>query len=109
MEENLIAVLDCIVWYNDLYKPLLEIKKMILKNSEFEYNHLLRPEGEDFKDDQFEIFWMMLVLQFGDYGTSPRSGWLEMNNKDKIINFIDSITDSSLPHPGILEENDINE
>ena len=95
MEENLIDVLDSIVMYNGLYKPLLEIKKMILENHEFKYNHLLRPKGEDFKDNQFEIFWMMLVLQFGDYGTSPRSGWLEMDNKDEIISFIDSITISS--------------
>lgn len=95
MEENLIDVLDSIVMYNGLYKPLLEIKKMILENQEFKYNHLLRPEGEDFKDNQFEIFWMILVLQFGDYGTSPRSGWLETDNKDEIISFIDSITISS--------------
>lgn len=96
MEEDLIDVLDSIVMYNGIYKPLLEIKKMILENRGFKYNHMLKPEGQVFKDEQFEIFWMMLVLQFGDYGTSPRSGWLEMNNKDEIISFIDSITISSL-------------
>lgn len=57
---------------------------------------MLRPKEENFNDSQFEIFWMMLVLQFGDYGTSPRSGWLEMDNKNEIIKFIDDITKISL-------------
>lgn len=98
-EADLIDVLDCIVYYNGLDKPLLEIKKIILKTPK----NILKPEDEIFKDEQFEIFWMMLVLQFGDYGTSPRSGWLEIKNKDKIIKFIDDITKSSLPHPEFLE------
>lgn len=27
--------------------------------------------------DYLEMVWMYLVLCFGDYGTSPRSGWIE--------------------------------
>ena len=93
---DLIDTLNSIVWYNGLYEPLLEIKRIILETPEFKYNNMLRPKGEIFKDCQFEIFWMILVVQFGDYGTSPRSGWLDMSNKDKIIDFIDDITKLSL-------------
>lgn len=96
MNEDIIEVLNAIVWYNGLYEPLLEIKKIILETPKFEYNHMLRPDGGYFEANQFEIFWMMLVLKFGDYGTSPRYGWLEMENKDKIIKFIDDITKLSL-------------
>lgn len=92
MNRDLMEILNTIVWYNGLSDSLLEIKKIILETPKFEYNHMLRPKGNDFDDNQFEIFWMILVLQFGDYGVSPRSGWLEMENKDKIIKFIDDIT-----------------
>lgn len=90
--DKLIDILDGITWYNGIFDPLFEVKNMLTGTKEFENNNMLRPKGEQFEDEQFEIFWMMLVLLFGDYGTSPRSGWLEIENKDEIIEFIDSIT-----------------
>ena len=27
-------------------------------------------------DDAIELLWMMLVQHFGNYGSSPRSGWI---------------------------------
>ena len=32
-----------------------------------------------------------MVLMFGDYGTSPRFGWIEIENKDKALDFLNSI------------------
>ena len=89
---NMYNLLDSITWYNGIYEPLLKLKEKISVYDEDKFVHVLRPEEDIFKDEQFEIFWMMLVLQFGDYGTSPRTGWLEMDNKTKIICFIDKIT-----------------
>ena len=51
--------------------------------------------------EQFQVIWMILVELFGNCGTSPRSGWLEMKNKDRIIKFIDSITRTSREDLGI--------
>lgn len=90
-KEKLLSALESITWYNGLYEPLLEIKKRLLDKTD--NNNFLRPNDIDyFNDLQFEIFWMMLVVLYGDYGTSPRSGWLEMANKNSIIAFIDEIT-----------------
>ena len=89
---NMYEILDSITWYNGIYEPLLKLKEIISIYDEDKFIHVLRPEEDIFKNEQFEIFWMMLVLQFGDYGTSPRTGWLEMDNKTKIITFIDKIT-----------------
>lgn len=89
---NMYEILDSITWYNGIYEPLLKLKEIIDIYDEDKFIHVLRPKEDIFKDEQFEIFWMMLILQFGDYGTSPRYGWLEMNNKTKIIDFIDKIT-----------------
>jgi len=95
--EQLIDTLDAITWYNGIYEPLLALKEDLLncsdkgtytkyKSENLEYKHKL------FYDTQFEVFWMMLVLMFGDYGTSPRSGWIYLEKKQEIIDFIDKIT-----------------
>ena len=97
--EQLIDTLDSITWYNGLYEPLLRLKKDLLDSNDngnyMKWNDKLEPKYEYFSDNQFEIFWMMLVLMFGDYGTSPRSGWLCLDKKEKIIEFIDKITKTS--------------
>lgn len=38
--------------------------------------------------DDGDIFYGMLVLLYGEYGTSPRTGWLESDDKEiiEIIN-----------------------
>ena len=95
--EHLIEILDTITWYNGIYEPLLDLKKDLLDcNNRYNYlkckDNSLEYKHESFYDNQFEIFYMMLVLMFGDYGTSPRSGWLYLINKEKIIEFIDRIT-----------------
>ena len=94
--EDLIETLDSIVWYNGIYEGLEKIKEdLLIQNTNDKYTRFGKTteyKHEEFYDDQFEIFWMMLVLLYGNYGTSPRSGWLEMENKEKIIEFIDKIT-----------------
>lgn len=114
MNKNIIDVLDSIVWYNGIGDILLKLKEDII-NSEGEiYSKLkddLKYKYDEFSNDQFEIFWMMLVLMYGDYGTSPRSGWLNMENKNEIISFIDQITKTTKEdflneEVEILEENE---
>mgnify|MGYP004643403605 CR=1 FL=1 len=44
----------------------------------------------DFKDiAQLQIFWMIAVLRFGDYGTSPRYGWIDNEHIDEFHNWCD--------------------
>lgn len=46
-------------------------------------NSIIRP---DFINDPIrELVWMILVIKFGNYGTSPRSGWISSENKDLAI------------------------
>lgn len=39
---------------------------------------------------------MILVSMFGDYGTSPRSGWIEKENKEAFDILIDLICKTEL-------------
>lgn len=34
------------------------------------------------------LVWSMCVYNFGDYGTSPRSGWIEKENVNECIEFL---------------------
>ena len=43
---------------------------------------------------QLEIIWMFLVLMYGEYGTSPRSGWIDEDNFEEFREFIDEIFDN---------------
>ena len=31
------------------------------------------------------VFWSILVIEYGDYGTSPRFGWLDRENVDLFL------------------------
>lgn len=88
MENEIIDALDSIVWYNGHYEELYEIRKEIENCQEYIYQYHT-------EDNQFQVIYMILVCMYGDYGTSPRSGWLDMKNKKEILKFIDLITSTS--------------
>lgn len=74
---NLSKIIKSIIWYNGLVDGVLNWIKQPVTNG-----HILCPKfyGADEYDieaqAQLQIFWMMGVLSFGDYGTSPRYGWI---------------------------------
>ena len=71
--------LYCIAWYNGYAKELKRIHKYLAKCEkenranapipghflQFDCDHLIR------------VFWSVLVLKYGNYGTSPRTGWID--------------------------------
>ena len=93
MEKNLKEAINSVVWYNGLYEFLQPLREDIINCNELSYNVVFKDWYEKLlkESDQVQFLWMLLVLMYGDYGTSPRSGWLYMNNKDEIIKFIDEI------------------
>ena len=99
--ENLLDALDGVTWYNCLAEEIIKWKNpdnysrftpygtpypdgMLVPKIEFRFGW-----PEDCKE-QLEVFWMICVVLFGNYGSSPRIGWIE--NKDEFFKFIDSIT-----------------
>lgn len=67
-----------------------EIKQVIdyIKSDNEEYEFVIgMPEFLRNNDcDYFiNILWQLTVMLYGDYGTSPRYGWLEGKNKEKIL------------------------
>ena len=64
-----------IIWYNGLEEIVIKWKDYKKGDDApyWAYNSSLN-DG-DYR--QLEMVWMYLVLCFGDYGTSPRGGWIE--------------------------------
>ena len=87
---NLIDALDSIVWYNGIGDIVLS-----WGNKEPDLSGYITPDYRDKGYDietvtSLEFIWMVAVLMYGDYGTSPRSGWIESCSEFKM--FINSIT-----------------
>ena len=73
-KESLIQALNDVVWYNGLGDRVRQMIDLEPNNNRI----ILCPHELIILSDQsLEIIWMICVLLFGDYGVSPRSGWIE--------------------------------
>ena len=67
------------LYYNRETDYMVEITREILRRAEDTY-----PCSE--WSDMGNLIYGMIVIRYGDYGTSPRSGWLDEEHKENIIN-----------------------
>ena len=72
------ALVDAL-WYNvgaEAIKTILDR----LNELSLETSHYVSTEDVNkqwYWDKELNTYWTMFVLMYGDYGTSPRSGWIE--------------------------------
>lgn len=82
------------VWYNGYGEIIQEWRKL----------NAINPNGDISPMDNYgldsntsseysalQFIWGTAVYKFGDYGTSPRFGWIERKNWDKFVLWIDGI------------------
>ena len=43
----------------------------------------------DYSNDDVNILFGVICLRYGDYGTSPRTGWIDNENKQALLKFLD--------------------
>lgn len=73
--EALIDAIKSVVWYNGYDEVIDEWMKL-----EPGSDMILCPLECDTQSaayGQLQMLWMICVVLFGDYGTSPRFGWIE--------------------------------
>lgn len=78
-------------WYNgyeDEFDKLLDYLKDQQNNTNSNTYSILRPDFIKPENEIMELYWMLLVFTFGEYGTSPRSGWIYRDKLDDCINHI---------------------
>lgn len=100
MGEQLLDAVDRVVFYNGLYDLITEW----IKWGDEEANMYLikcppnylcdatKCTGGDIGQAQF--LWMLAVIMYGDYGTSPRYGWIYKKNWEECKKFFDRICES---------------
>lgn len=95
--DDTLETLGTIVWYNGWYDMLQKIKTHIQQevetNKSKQYYNIGKPDFLIKIDcDLFpNTIWSILVLQCGDYGTSPRTGWIEIKKAKDAIEIIDAL------------------
>ena len=92
-EKKIISAIEAVVWYNGLGEFILPWRDM----KPNDYTGYIKPNYRDKGYDdslvtQLEAIWMIAVMLYGEYGTSPRSGWIE--DIDGFKKFVDAITET---------------
>lgn len=83
--------LQNVVWYNNLWEIVKGWKNIpCTKYGAVIHQKDYGAECEEVKL-QLEVIWMIAVSLFGDYGTSPRSGWIESDKYIAFCKWIDTI------------------
>ena len=92
-KEDLIDALDTVTWYNGLAEEIVHWKDpgyFVESTNSLGWNWHRFIDFPLEMRQQIEIIWMICVNLFGNYGTSPRSGWIE--NIEAFYEFVDEIT-----------------
>ena len=79
------SLLD-VLWYNGYLEKIKAIYRYINEYS-YKESSIIYPYDRlsDDPDKPDRILWSVLVMEYGDYGTSPRCGWIESRNRDAIL------------------------
>lgn len=100
MDKKYIELVEAIgtaLWYNGYENCIIELRDKIkeFNNSKKDkYDTFYMPPFDlDFinEHEQFHLFTMFLVLLYGDYGTSPRFGWICAEKAEECIEFLNII------------------
>ena len=91
-KQKYLDALDKVVWYNCLGKCILAWKNITPNTSGCILPNYWDHDYGVETTAQLELIWMIAVIRFGDYGTSPRSGWI--SDISGFHKFIDAITET---------------
>ena len=73
--HDMLDALDSVTWYNVLAEYVF--KWIFIEPDKTGHIHA-NYSGECIEDEcQLQTLWMIAVCLFGEYGTSPRGGWIE--------------------------------
>ena len=92
MLDRLTQAIQDAVWYNSLQPYVKEWISALERSNLSDYLCPCPTSYEVLCEHQdLQFLWMMCVLMFGDYGVSPRVGWLELENKEETIKFLKNL------------------
>lgn len=96
MNEDTFNVLHAMLssfWYNRATESIISlIREVLLRVQNLD-------NGSEWTDDG-NILFGTLVLMFGNYGVSPRAGWIDLEYKQDLVN---ELQEELNEYKGILE------
>lgn len=97
-QDRLINALDSVTWYNGLAEIIVKWKDesyfKVYGNTSMSLDWDIYDSYDIESKSQLQVIWMICVELFGDCGTSPRTGWIYIDNKGAFHRFIDDITET---------------
>lgn len=90
--NDILDALDSVTWYNSLAGEIQKWKFLPVNGGLIQSPLSLQSGMPEGMRKQLEVFWIISVTLFGDYGVSPRVGWIE--DTDGFYDFIDKITET---------------
>ena len=68
------------------------IKAIYYYIRDYKGDYLIQFPEKNFLSDDVDkpdrILWSVLVIMYGDYGTSPRFGWIMVENRETILDIL---------------------
>ena len=94
MKDYYLIALDSVTWYNGLAETIF---KWYFLTSDDDYSILCPNKyGDDrlgnWDVEQLQVFWMIAVEMFGEYGMSPRYGWIMLEKEAEFKKWVLDIT-----------------
>lgn len=90
--DDYVDAINSVLWYNGLWSYVKKWKNLSRENGYVSCpNHYGLEESCPDVEAQLQVIWMIAVSLFGDYGTSPRFGWICNVNWDLFCKWIDDI------------------
>ena len=86
--ENLMYGVTLVCYYNGLYELASDMVIILKEAKPYKNYSITRPDSIGDPNSLMGILWSILVVNFGDYGTSPRYGWIECEHLDECIDFL---------------------
>jgi hypothetical protein len=84
-----------LAYYNGHEEVFKKIYEYLKEHKNDEYTIPFPPFLDVYHcNDLPRTFWSILVIEYGDYGTSPRYGWIEVENVERIIEEMESFYES---------------
>lgn len=95
LSEEIVDAIDSWVWYNGLGQGVLDLIEVVkLRNHDSNdtdgWNAYFNAWDLWYNEwcPDLQPLYMICVVIYGDYGTSPRSGWIDRKNISKCVEFL---------------------